>query len=300
MREKSAQFGFAIPPIFLILGFVILIVLAITLSNKQKVDQQSIENLTTSNANITSDSSPSSQPSTSSSAKPSSTKSPSPTPKTSSTPSPSPSSSSTSNPYDLTSPSGAVRVVLKAQNGVINSSPQAQLIANGGFKVLDGKSTDRISQSLSEKGTSGQKETSFSTAPAGPYTVKISLGSWSDSKTINVESTKLSTAEFTFAGETPTPTPQKPVCSVSLTPDVNTGSAPFNTTVCVGNNSNPSQNVTQEFLDYEGDGSWDYQGAQYGCHSYTYSSPGSFTAKAKIIGSSGVESDVCQTSITIN
>lgn len=99
---------------------------------------------------------------------------------------------------------------------------------------------------------------------------------------------------------TPAPTPKpKPVCSVTVIPS-SSGTAPYEASVCVGNNSNPYQSVQQELVDYDGNGSWDYQGAQYGCHSYTFQTPGTFSPKAKIIGSSGEESEICQTTITVN
>jgi hypothetical protein len=78
-----------------------------------------------------------------------------------------------------------------------------------------------------------------------------------------------------------------------------TGTAPYQASVCVGNNSNPYQSVTQEFADFNGDGNWDYQGLSYGCHAYTFQNPGTYYPKAKIVSSNG-ESDICQTSVTIN
>lgn len=105
---------------------------------------------------------------------------------------------------------------------------------------------------------------------------------------------------------TPTPTPSpttapkpKPVCSVSVLPS-GTGIAPYQASVCVGNNSNPYQYIAQEIVDYDGNGSWDYQGSTYGCHSFTFQSPGTYSPKAQIINTSGVESDICQTSAIIS
>lgn len=103
---------------------------------------------------------------------------------------------------------------------------------------------------------------------------------------------------------TPSPTPSpipkpKPICSVTVIPS-SSGTAPLETSICVGNNSSPYQAVQQELVDYDGEGNWNYQGAQYGCHSFTFQNPGTYNPKAKIIGSSGEESDTCQTSVTIN
>lgn len=99
---------------------------------------------------------------------------------------------------------------------------------------------------------------------------------------------------------TPIPTPKpKPTCSVTVLPP-SSGNAPFEASVCVGNNSNPYQAIQQEFVDYDGNGTWDYQGAQYGCHSYIFQNPGNYSPKAKIIGSSSEESEICQASVTVN
>lgn len=91
----------------------------------------------------------------------------------------------------------------------------------------------------------------------------------------------------------------KPVCSVLVMPS-STGTAPYQASVCVGNNSNPYQSVQQELVDYDGNGSWDYQGQSFGCHSFIFQNPGTYYPKAKIIGISGQESDICQTSATIS
>lgn len=107
----------------------------------------------------------------------------------------------------------------------------------------------------------------------------------------------------------PSPTPNqnssaltskpKPICGVLVMPS-NTGNAPYQASVCVGNNSNPYQSVQQELVDYDGNGSWDYQGPSYGCHSFTFQNPGNYFPKAKIVSTSGQESDICQTSTTIS
>lgn len=107
----------------------------------------------------------------------------------------------------------------------------------------------------------------------------------------------------------PSPTPNqnssaltskpKPICGVLVMPS-STGNAPYQASVCVGNNSNPYQSVQQELVDYDGNGSWDYQGPTWGCHSFTFQNPGTYYPKAKIIAISGQESNVCQTSVTIS
>lgn len=97
----------------------------------------------------------------------------------------------------------------------------------------------------------------------------------------------------------PTATPKsKPNCNILILPYSN-GIAPYSASVCVGNN-NPYLAVQQEFVDYEGDGSWDYQGPMYGCHSFTFQNPGTYYPKAKIVLISGDESDICQTTAVIS
>lgn len=229
---------------------------------------------------------------------------PSPAPKRTTAPTPAPAAFQTpSNPYDLNSPTGSVKVMVKAQSGDLGYTPLAELTTVSGFKVLDGRSTDKITQYGKDRTDYLRGEILFSTAPPGPYKVRISYnGVWSDQKDVTVSSGKQTDVEFTVAGVTPTPTPTpkpKPICNVLVMPS-SSGSAPFEASVCVGNNSNPYQAVQQEFVDYDGNGSWDYQGPQYGCHSYTFQTPGTYSPKAKIIGSSGEESEICQTTVTFN
>lgn len=217
-----------------------------------------------------------------------------------------PNNTSASNPYDLNSATGSVRVMVKAQNGNLGSTPQAELTTISGFKVLDGRSTDRLTAYGPNRTDELRGEILFSTAPPGPYKVRISYsGSWSDQKDVSVSSGQQAYVEFTVAGvtaATTTPKP-KPICNVLINPNVDTRTAPFSGSVCVGNLSNPYQNISRELVDYDGNGSWDYDGPSYGCHSYTFTSPGTYTPKAKIVGQGGTvgdESDICQTTVTIN
>lgn len=250
---------------------------------------------------------PASSPSVYVTQPPTSKPSPKTFPATTNTPIPTsttaPNNTSTSNPYDLNSATGSVKVMVKAQSGSLDFTPQAELTTVSGFKVLDGRSTDKLTAFGKDRTDEFRGEINFSTVPPGPYKVRISYnGSWSDQKDITVSSAKQAYVEFSVAGVAPTPTPTprpKPICSVSVIPS-STGTAPFEASVCVGNNSNPYQVVQKEFVNYDGNGSWDYEGAQYGCHSYTFQNPGTYTPKAKTIGASGDESDVCQTSVTIN
>lgn len=308
MYRKTYQAGFIIPLIIIILGIVLAVGVGTVVYQNRATNQPATQNAqdASSSANPQQSATPSLKP-----AKPpaqATGKTPIPTPKPTikptSSPTPAPvTNSAPSNPYDLTSATGSVKVMVKAQSGNLAYIPQAELSTVSGFKVLDGKSTDKITQFGKDRTDELRGEIVFSTAPPGPYKVRIFYnGSWSDQKDVSVSSAKQSYVEFSVAGVAPTPTPTpkpKPICSVSVLPSSN-GTAPYEASVCVGNNSNPYQAVQKEFVDYDGNGSWDYEGAQYGCHSYAFQTPGSYSPKAKIIGASGDESDVCQTTVTIN
>lgn len=304
------QKGFA--PIIILIG-ILLTIGAATIVYKSKIINQPASQPThevSSSANPQQSATPSptstkstTQATTEQSSRTSSTKTPTPTPKPSATATPAPTTTTVSNPYDLTSATGSVKVMVKAQNGNLGYTPSAELSTVSGFKVLDGRSTDKLTQFGKDRTDELRGEIVFSTAPPGPYKVRISYnGSWSDQKDITISSAQQAYVEFSVTGVAPTPTPTpkpKPVCSVLVSPS-GSGTAPYEASVCVGNNSNPYQAVQKEFVDYDGNGSWDYEGAQYGCHSYTFQNPGTFSPKAKIIGSSGDESDTCQTTVTVN
>lgn len=308
MFRKTSQSGFLIPPIIVLVG-IFLTIGIVTFVYKSKLTNQPIIQTTqesSSSANPQQSATPSpksAKPSTPAASK-TTTPTPKPTIKPTSSPAPIPSTNTTvSNPYDLTSATGSIKIMVKPQSGNLGYTPQAELATVSGFKVLDGRSTDKITQFGPNRTDELRGEIVFSTAPPGPYKVRISYnGSWSDQKDVTVSSAKQSYVEFSVAGVAPTPTPTpkpKPICSVLVIPS-STGTAPYEASVCVGNNSSPYQAVQKEFVDYDGNGSWDYEGAQYGCHSYTFQTPGTYSPKAKIIGSLGDESDVCQTTVTVN
>lgn len=312
MYRKTSQSGFLIPPIIILIGILLTIGVA-TVIYKNKTTNKSVSQTSqeaSSSANPQQSITPSpnidkqSFSMNKSSIGPTISKTPTPTPKPSATPTPTPvTNSAPSNPYDLNSATGSVKVMVKPSSGNLAYTPQAELAAVSGFKVLDGRSTDKITQSGPNRTDELRGEIIFSTAPPGPYKVRISYnGSWSDQKDVSVSSAQQAYAEFSVAGVAPTPTPTprpKPICSILVLPPSG-GNAPFAANVCVGNNSNPYQAVQQQFIDYDGNGSWDFQSSDFGCQSYTFQSAGTFSPKAKIIGSSGDESDVCQTTVTVN
>lgn len=304
MSRKNSQSGFLIPPIIVLIG-IILTVGVVTVVYKSKLTNQPVpQNAKEASSSANPQQSASPSPTSTKFTPQATSKTATPTPKPTTSPTPTPvTNSAPSNPYDLNNATGSVKVMVKAQNGNLGYTPSAELSTVSGFKVLDGRSTDKITQFGKDRTDELRGEIVFSTAPPGPYKVRISYnGQWSDQKDVTVSSAQQSYIEFSVAGVAPTPTPTprpKPICSVLVMPS-SSGTAPYEASVCVGNNSNPYQAVQKEFADYDGNGSWDYQGAQYGCHSYTFQSPGTYSPKAKIIGSSGDESDVCQTTVTVN
>lgn len=314
MMRKDSLNQKGVAPIVLVLAVVILAVLSILAVDKFKglimPGQKSV--------NIASDSSTIATPSAKASPtflpastfKPNKTSSPTvtPTQKPSSTPT-TPPAATTGNscPYGLTGPDGAIQINIIPNHDQVVGDQVVELHAKSGCKILEGRSTDNwimIARS-GGNGYSTQNTVTYSTVPAGSYSVRIQYkGQWTDGKGVDVVSTKLSNVDFTVDGSaspsTPTPTPKpKPVCNVSILPS-NSGTAPYQASVCVVNQTNPYQPIQQEFADYDGDGNWDYQGSVYGCHGYTFEKPGIFNPKAKIVNTSGEESDVCQTSVTIN
>jgi hypothetical protein len=94
-------------------------------------------------------------------------------------------------------------------------------------------------------------------------------------------------------------TAKKPACNVTFNPS-GLGTAPFQASVCIGNTSDPFQQVDLEYVDFEGDGTWDYSGPKYGCHPYTYNTPGLYKAKGKIHSPENGDSDVCEAYIAAN
>lgn len=97
----------------------------------------------------------------------------------------------------------------------------------------------------------------------------------------------------------------KLTCRISILP-ASKGTAPYETRICVDNPNEVIQQKYIDYVDYDGNGSWDYQGrwdqqgSVHGCHGYTFQSAGIFTPKAKIIDQLGNESDICQKTATVN
>lgn len=315
-KDPLSQKGFA--PIVLVLIVVILAVLSILTVDKFKsliIPGQKSVNIVSNSSTIASPSAQVSPTPTKSGVSQSipaaktSSKSTAPTAKPSSIATTTPVSVMVDNscPYDLSSATGAVQVNIKPKSDQVVGDQVVELHAKLGCKILEDRSTDNwiMIARAGGNGYSAQNTITYSTVPGGSYSVRIQYkGQWIDGKGVDVVSTKLSTVEFMVDGSVspsiPTPTPKpKPVCNVSILPS-NSGTAPYQASVCVVNQTNPYQPIQQEFADYDGDGNWDYQGSVYGCHGYTFEKPGISNPKAKIVNTFGEESDVCQTSVTIN
>lgn len=312
MYTKTYQAGFIIPPIIIILGIVLAVGVGMVVYQNRTTNQPATQNAqeSTSSANPQQSATPSPKPT-----KPSAQatgKTPTPKPKTTIKPTSSPTpviNPTTSNPYDLTSATGSVKVMVKPSSGSLAYIPQAELAAVSGFKVLDGRSTDKITQFGPNRTDELRGEIVFSTAPPGPYKVRISYGgSWSDQKDVTVSSAKQSYVEFTVAGVAPTPTPTpipKTSCQVNIL-SKSSESAPSTIQLSVGapNIVKPA-NVADKYItevkhDY-GDGtSAGFSSSLQGIVSKTYNSAGSYTIKAQVKLSDGEITDECSSSFTLN
>lgn len=244
------------------------------------------------------------------------TKAPTSTSKPTIAPSPAASATSTnnstpSNPYDLNSATGAVKVIVKPQSGDLAYTPSAELSTVSGFKVLDGRSTDKITQFGPNRTDNLRGEIVFSTVPSGPYKVRMSYnGSWSDQKDVTVSSAKLSTVEFTVAGVVPTPTPTptpvpKTVCQVNIA-SKSSEKAPATVNLVAGANIVKPPNLADKYItavqwDYDGDGSWDTEmsASLAVIVSKEYTQPGTYTVKAKVQLSDGEVTDTCSNSFNL-
>lgn len=314
-KVSNSQKGFT--PIILVIIIIVLTILtalAASIFRSQIIPGQKSLDVASNSSSIATPSvkaSPTLLPGATSNAKVNKTPTPTAvaTSKTSPTPTSAPAISDNSCAYDLSGPTGAVQIIIKPKNGLVVGDQTVELQAKSGCKVLDGRSSDRQTMiaRAGGNGYSAQNSVTYSSVPAGPYSVRIQYkGQWTGYSNVDAVPIQSKTVEFSVEGGTPpsipTPTPKpKPICGiyVYIVPGSSL-TAPYATKICVGNNSNPYQDVQQELVDYDGNGSWDYQGPSYGCHDFTFQNPGSYNPKAKIVNTFGEESDACQTSITIN
>lgn len=223
--------------------------------------------------------------------KPTAIKTPTPTPKPTAT------STTSSCNYNLNSPTGAVKIAVQTQTGSLTTSFYGELKASTGCKVLDGRSTD----TQKTYGSLNTKEIIFSSVPPGNYNVRAYVaGSWTNSQNVNVSAGQLATVSYSVTGDpAATPTP-KPVCTTPVAMP-SSGSAPLTVNLYIGyTGGGSSSNLTNIQWDLTGDGSWDVTISYGNPYQYTYQNPGTYTVKGRIQNSSGIYSDPCQTTITVN
>lgn len=300
-----------VPPIIILIGILLTVGVVTVVYKNKSANQQVTKNTQESTSSVNPQQAITPSPKPTKSSTPTS-KTTTPAPKPSSTATPAPTTTSTSNPYDLTSATGSVKVMVKAQNGNLGYTPSAELSTVSGFKVLDGRSTDKITQFGKDRTDELRGEIVFSTAPPGPYKVRISYnGSWSDQKDISVSSAKQSGIEFMVAGVTPTPAPTptptpKSTCQVNVA-SKSSDSAPSTITLAAGapyiyKPANLADKyITAVQWDYDGDGNWDTEmsSSNQGLIQRTYQSQGTHTVKAKIQLSDGEVTDICNNSFTL-
>jgi len=223
-------------------------------------------------------------------------------PKPSPTLTPTPASNTSSSVYNLTSATGAVKVLISAQGGVLVGDQIVELKAQSGAKVLVNKSTD-VDTRIARQGT---PEVIFSTVPPGPYSVRVKYkADWGGYFNLNVSSAQQTVTTVTVSGDpapspTPTPTPTplpKPVCIGITVYPTSTGPAPLSVILQPNASSGSAGGISGYQWDFTGDGSWD-TGISPDAQNYTYSSIGIYTAILRVLGTNGQYSDSCQTTIT--
>lgn len=219
--------------------------------------------------------------------------SPTPTPTTKNTPTPKPttratpttSPSSYSCPYNLSVATGAVKVNLRAQSGVLVGDQVVELQANSGCSVLVNKSTDKDTRIARQ----GSPVVDFSQVPPGPYRVRVKYkDQWTGYQVVDVSSGQQATITITVSGDTPsntpTPTPKpRPTCYNPVVYPSTTGTAPFQVTLQPQGDAGSTGGIQGYEWDFTGDGSWD-TGASPDAQVYTYQNPGTYTVKNACFG----------------
>ena len=222
-----------------------------------------------------------------------------PTQKLTATPTKSSSSGSSCN-YNTSAGTGAVKVNIQAQTGILVGDQIVELQAQSGCKVLVNVSTDKDTRIARQ----GSPSVDFSSVPAGSYSIRAQYkGQWTGYQVISVNSGQLTTATITVSGDTPTnpPTPSpkpKPTC---YTPGVNpsSGTAPLSVQLSGYGMSGAAGTMVAYEWDFTGDGSWDSTGS-LNPPNYTYQTAGIYTVKVRVLASNGEYSDTCQNTVTVN
>lgn len=218
-----------------------------------------------------------------------------------------PSNNTPSNPYDLTSATGSVKVIVKPEGGNLAYTPSAELVTVSGFKVLDGRSYDKITAYGPNRTDGLRGEINFSTAPPGPYKVRISYnGVWSNQKDLTVKSAQQTTIDFSVAGQAPTPaptaspTPVPATCQINASPK--SGPSPLQVSLSAGASITNSSYISAAQWDFDGNGSWDTDMSSdvafYG-YSHTFTEAGTYNIKMRVQLASGYTTDSCSETITV-
>lgn len=87
-------------------------------------------------------------------------------------------------------------------------------------------------------------------------------------------------------------------CRVSILPS-SKGTAPYEGKVCIDNPNERVQQPYKDYVDFDGDGTWDDLDQKHGCHSHYYNK-GTFSPRAKIVDENGKESEVCQATVVVS
>lgn len=207
-------------------------------------------------------------------------------------------------PYNTTGATGAIKINVHPQSGILIGDQLVELDANSGCNVLLGSSSaNYVIRSASSNGYSSLNTYNISSVPAGPYTIKIQYkGQWAGSNSINVSSSTLTTTDIYVSGDsTPTTDPTSPPVPVPTPFCFNpiaypaSGSAPLY--VIFTQQGGYNGGVARWEWDYLGNGTWSSSGTNAG--TYTYQSPGTYTIKVRNVGLDGKTSDTCQTTVTV-
>lgn len=223
-----------------------------------------------------------------------------PTSKPTNTPAPS-SASSSSCSYNLTSATGALKINIQAQSGVLVGDQIVELQAKAGCKVLVNKSADKDTRIARQ----GSPSADFSSVPPGSYSARISYkGQWTSFQNVSVNSAQQTVAAFSVQGDTPTTAPvptskPKPTCMNPIIYPSSTGTAPFQATLQPQGSAGSAGAIQGYEWDYTGDGTWDTS-ASPNAQIYTFQNSGTYMVKMRVLATNGEYSDTCQTTVIVN
>lgn len=226
------------------------------------------------------------------------------------TPSPTPkpvtvtTNSSSSCNYNLTGPTGAFQVRIHPQSGAMTGQAMAELSAQSGCRVLDGRSTD--TQKLI--GGAGSQIITYSSVPPGSYTVRVNYaGVWSNSVSGTVAAGSPTAVDVSVPGDSasaatmPTPTANpKLVCAPLIAWPSSSGAAPLTVKLCTGPQGYNGSSTAGLSLKWDFLGNNNWTTGDLSCQDYTYQSSGAYYPKVILLDNLGQQSDSCQTAINVH